>query len=44
MTPLAALTQTQMLMSQDAHYAKKTEAYLRELREDQKAWGEKTPA
>jgi antitoxin (DNA-binding transcriptional repressor) of toxin-antitoxin stability system len=44
MTPLAALNQAQMLTSQDAHYAEKTEAYLRELREDQKAWGEKTPA
>lgn len=43
-TPLEALHQAQTLTTQDPTYAEKTEAYLRGLREDQKAWGESTPS
>jgi antitoxin (DNA-binding transcriptional repressor) of toxin-antitoxin stability system len=44
MTPLQALQHAQQLVARDAKYAEKTETYLRQLREDQKTWGEKGSA
>ena len=43
MTPLEALRQAQEITARDPHYQEKAETYLRELREDQKAWGERSP-
>lgn len=40
---LAALRQAQEITARDPHYQEKAETYLRELREDQKAWGERSP-
>jgi antitoxin (DNA-binding transcriptional repressor) of toxin-antitoxin stability system len=44
MSPLEALMGMQALTAQDTDYTKKTESYVRQLREDQKAWGERSPA
>lgn len=43
MTPLEALHRAQEIAALDPHYQEKAEIYLRELREDQKAWGERSP-
>lgn len=43
MTPLEALRRAQEIAARDPNYAEKAETYLRELREDQKAWGERSP-
>lgn len=43
MTPLQAFKRAQEITAQDPHYLQKAEAYLAELREDQKAWGERSP-
>ncbi len=43
LTPLAALKRAQEIAARDPDYARKAETYLRELREDQKAWGERSP-
>ncbi len=43
MTPLEALRRAQEITALDPHYQEKAETYLRELREDQKAWGERSP-
>lgn len=40
---LAALRRAQEITALDPDYLQKAEAYLRELREDQKAWGEHSP-
>ena len=42
-TPLEALRKLQEITARDPHYLEKAETYLRELREDQKAWGERSP-
>lgn len=42
-TPLEALRKLQEITARDPDYAQKAETYLRELREDQKAWGERSP-
>jgi antitoxin (DNA-binding transcriptional repressor) of toxin-antitoxin stability system len=42
-TPLEALRKLQEISARDPDYAQKAETYLRELREDQKAWGERSP-
>lgn len=42
-TPLEALRKMQEIAARDPDYAQKAEIYLRELREDQKAWGERSP-
>lgn len=43
MTPIEALRRAQEITARDPDYAQKAETYLRELREDQKAWGERSP-
>jgi len=43
LTPLEALRRAQEITARDPDYAQKTEVYLRELREDQKAWGDRSP-
>ncbi|HUG09371.1 MAG TPA: type II toxin-antitoxin system Phd/YefM family antitoxin [Opitutaceae bacterium] len=43
LTPLEALKRAQEITARDPDYPQKAEAYLRELREDQKAWGERSP-
>ena len=40
---LAALRRAQEITARDPNYLQKAESYLRELREDQKAWGERSP-
>ena len=40
---LAALQRAQEITARDPDYLQKAETYLRELREDQKAWGERSP-
>lgn len=42
-TPLEALRKMQEIAARDPNFAEKAETYLRELREDQKAWGERSP-
>jgi len=42
-TALAALRRAQEITARDPDYARKAEIYLKELREDQKAWGERSP-
>lgn len=42
-TPLEAFRKLQEIAARDPDYAQKAETYLRELREDQKAWGERSP-
>ncbi len=44
LTPLQALNQAQQIVAEDPGYGEKTEVYLRQLREDQKTWGEKGSA
>ena len=44
LTPLQALKQAQQIVAEDPAYAEKTGIYLRQLREDQKTWGEKGSA
>ena len=43
LTPLQALRRAQEIATGDPDYARKAETYLRELREDQKVWGEPSP-
>ena len=43
MTPLEALKRAQEITARDPDYRKKAETYLKELREDQIAWGERSP-
>ncbi len=43
LTPLEALRRAQEITARDPDYAQKAEVYLRELREDQKAWGDRSP-
>jgi antitoxin (DNA-binding transcriptional repressor) of toxin-antitoxin stability system len=43
-TPLEALKGMQALIAEDPDYTRKTETYVRQLREDQKAWGERSPS
>jgi hypothetical protein len=43
LTPLEALKRAQEITARDPDYPQKAETYLRELREDQKAWGERSP-
>jgi prevent-host-death family protein len=43
MTPLEALKMAQEITSQDPNYLEKAEQYLREVREDSRAWGERSP-
>lgn len=43
LTPLQALKLAQEITARDPDYPQKAESYLRELREDQKAWGERSP-
>jgi len=43
LTPLEALRRAQEITARDPDYLKKAETYLKELREDQKAWGERSP-
>jgi antitoxin (DNA-binding transcriptional repressor) of toxin-antitoxin stability system len=43
LSPIEALKRAQAITSQDPLYTQKAETYLRELREDQKAWGERSP-
>jgi hypothetical protein len=40
---LAALRRAQEITAADPDYPKKAEIYLKELREDQLAWGERSP-
>ena len=42
-TALAALRRAQEITARDPEYAQKAEIYLKELREDHKAWGERSP-
>ena len=42
-TALAALRRAQEITARDPDCARKTEIYLKELSEDQKAWGERAP-
>ena len=44
LSPLQALNQAQQLVGRDSDYTHKTETYLRQLREDQKTWGERGSA
>ena len=44
MSPMDALNRAQELTRGDPHYAQAATNYLRELRADQKAWGERAPA
>lgn len=43
LTPLEALRQAQKITAADPDYPRKAEIYLKELREDQLAWGERSP-
>lgn len=43
LTPLEALRRAQEISAADPDYARKAEIYLKELREDQLAWGERSP-
>ncbi len=43
LTPLEALRRAQEITALDPDYSKKAETYLKELREDQIAWGERSP-
>jgi len=43
LTPLQALRRAQEIATGDPDYPRKAETYLRELREDQKIWGEPSP-
>ena len=43
LTPLEALRRAQEITARDPDYPKKAEIYLKELREDQIAWGERSP-
>jgi antitoxin (DNA-binding transcriptional repressor) of toxin-antitoxin stability system len=43
LTPLEALHKLQEITARDPDYPQKAATYLRELREDQKAWGERSP-
>ena len=43
LTPLEALRRAQEITAADPDYPKKAEIYLKELREDQRAWGERSP-
>lgn len=43
LTPLEALKRAQEITARDPDYRKKAESYLKELREDQIAWGERSP-
>ena len=43
MTPLEALRRAQEITARDPDYPQKAATYLKELREDQKAWGERSP-
>jgi prevent-host-death family protein len=42
MTPLEALKMAQEITRQDPRYLEKAEQYLREVREDRRAWGERS--
>ena len=42
-TPLDALQRAQEITAGDPDYLQKATTYLKELREDQKAWGERSP-
>lgn len=42
-TPLEALERAQAITLRDPDYLKKAEEYLREVREDRRAWGERSP-
>lgn len=42
-TPLEALERAQAITRQDPEYLQKAEKYLREVREDRRAWGERSP-
>jgi len=42
-TALEALRRAQEITAGDPEYARKARAYLQELREDQRAWGERSP-
>ena len=42
LTPLEALRQAQEITARDPNYPKKAATYLKELREDQIAWGERS--
>lgn len=43
LTPLEALKRAQEITAQDPDYGRKAEAYIREIREDRIAWGERAP-
>ena len=43
LSPLEALRRAQEIAAGDPHYARKAGRYLRELREDQVQWGERSP-
>ncbi len=43
LTPLEALRRAQEITAADPDYPRKAEIYLKELREDQLAWGERSP-
>lgn len=43
-SPLQALKEAEALTAKDSDYSGKASGYVRELRADQRAWGESTPA
>ena len=43
LTPLEALRRAQEITARDPDYPQKAATYLKELREDQVAWGERSP-
>jgi len=44
LSPLEALDRTQELTASSPGYADKATGYLKDMREDQKAWSERTPS
>jgi len=42
LSPLEALSQAQGLLGRDTSYADRADAYLKELRADQRAWSERS--
>lgn len=44
LSPLEALNQAQGLLGRDSNYANRADAFLKELRADQRAWSERSPS